>query len=178
MFISIAFHPVRLSLSLPPVRILSDPDACLNLPFHHRKRTSKFRLKNCFSKHSLSNFWELPISPLVSSGSTSLSLRWLYRFCNLSQRRADSRVRPGGPHYQKPDLNDNVCRRAKHPSNSGPPCASCSGLSEWPAWNTSGVLYYVQFHPNLVQIAKTSPGPLLFSRERRQSRVLCVTHNL
>lgn len=53
--------------------------------------------------------------PCSVIGSTSPSLRWLYRFCNLCQRLADSRAQLGVPNYQKSDLNDNVCRGAKHP---------------------------------------------------------------
>lgn len=113
-FVPIAFHPIRLSLSFQPVGIFSDPDSITDSPFNCGKRTWKFSFEDCFSKDSLSNFWELPISPCSVIGSTSPSLRWLYRFCNLSQRLADSRAQLGVPNYQKPDLNDNVCRRAKH----------------------------------------------------------------
>lgn len=57
--------------------------------------------------------------PCSVIGSTSPSLRWLYRFCNLSQRLPDSRAQLGVPNYQKSDLNDNVCRGAKHPPARG-----------------------------------------------------------
>lgn len=113
--LTFVFHPIRLSLSFQPVGIFSDPDSITwTHPSNAEKEPENSVLRIAFLRIPFQTFWELPISPCSVIRSTSPSLRWLYKFCNLSQRLADSRAQLGVPNYQKPDLNDNVCERAKH----------------------------------------------------------------
>lgn len=63
-------------------------------------------------------------------------------------------------------------------SSPGPHCEPCLGLSEWPEQNKPRVLYYMQFHPNLVQMAGMCPAPIPVFCESRRGCVTCVTRNL
>lgn len=115
--ISIVLHLIRLSLSFQSLNLRSwFCDWTYPLTIGKGPLNSVLRTASQSILFQLLRTTNIPCSVI---GSTSPSLRWLYRFCNLFQRPADSRAQLGVPNYQKPDLNDNVCSGAKHPPAQG-----------------------------------------------------------